>query len=126
MIVFINPASTLIHLHFLCVLSTICDFWLLNKYKFHFNCNLFQNLLPFCPYHFVRTILSILLSPCHFVRYHFVRSPTHIMSFTTSSFLLTRSPHITLQSRSRYPIYATQSSYLFKRSSTSRILYDFA
>src|SRR6218665_1262638 len=29
---FINPASTLIPLHFLCVLITICDFWLLNKY----------------------------------------------------------------------------------------------
>src|SRR6218665_923875 len=29
---FINPASALIPLHFLCVLSTICDFWLLDKY----------------------------------------------------------------------------------------------
>src|SRR6218665_4119767 len=59
MIFFITPASTWILLHFLCVLNTICDFWLLNRYQFHFHCNLFQNVLPFCPYHFARTILSI-------------------------------------------------------------------
>src|SRR6218665_480929 len=33
-------------------------------------------IVPFCPYHFVRTILSnTILSVYHFVRYHFVRSP---------------------------------------------------
>ena len=50
-------------------------------------------MLPFCPYHFVRTIcpyhfvqwhfcpytsLSIPFCPYHFVRYHFVRSPINV------------------------------------------------
>jgi len=45
------------------------------------NYNLFQKLLPFCPYHFVHTILShTILSIYHFVRYHFVRSPSEALS----------------------------------------------
>src|SRR6218665_2946939 len=84
MIVFINPAPTLIPLHFLCLLSTICDFWLLNKYKFHFNCNLFQNLLPFRPYHFVRTILSIGLPLCPMTFY-----PCTILGFCSYHFVHT-------------------------------------
>src|SRR6218665_6349 len=63
-------------------LSFICDFWLLYIYiEFNFiKIYTKYKIVPFCPYHFVRTILSnIILSapfcPYHFVRYHFVRSP---------------------------------------------------
>src|SRR6218665_3711040 len=75
MIFFINPASTEIHLG----LSLICDLWLLNKNSIQLNWNL-KKLLPFCPCHFVRTILSVpfcpipfcpvTLWPCHFVQYN--------------------------------------------------------
>src|SRR6218665_2665914 len=34
--------------------------------------------MPFCPY----TILSIPFCPYHFVRYHFVRSPLHVLMFS--------------------------------------------
>jgi len=35
--------------------------------------------IPFCPYHFVRAILSnTILSVYHFVRYHFVLEPLHV------------------------------------------------
>src|SRR6218665_3311036 len=69
---FINPASTLIPLHFLCVLSTICDFWLLNKlinftliviYSktcYHFvHTTLFKDILSVYMYHIFHTILSV-------------------------------------------------------------------
>jgi len=40
------------------------------------NYNLFQKLLPFCPYHFVLTILSsAILSEYHFVRIPFCPLP---------------------------------------------------
>ena len=53
MIFFINPASNQTHL----CLAVICDLWLLNKNSIQLNWNLY-NLIPFCPRHFVRTILS--------------------------------------------------------------------
>src|SRR6218665_496732 len=53
MIFFIYLASTETHLG----LSLICDLWLLNKNSIQLNWNLLK-MLPFCPYHFVRTILS--------------------------------------------------------------------
>src|SRR6218665_1131682 len=56
MIFFINPPSTYTHLG----LKLICDVWLLNKNSIKLNWNLYK-LLPFCP--------------CHFVPYHFFRSP---------------------------------------------------
>src|SRR6218665_3801620 len=60
---FINPASTWIPLHFLRVLSTICDFWLLISINF----TLIVIYSKTC-YHFVRTILSNdILSVYHFV-----------------------------------------------------------
>src|SRR6218665_3909433 len=61
MIFFINPASTEIHLG----LSLICDLWLLNKNSIQLNWNL-KKLLPFCPCHFVRTILSVPFCPIPF------------------------------------------------------------
>src|SRR6218665_1454123 len=67
---FINPASTWIPLHFLRVLSTICDFWLLISINF----TLIVIYSKTC-YHFVRTILSVPFCPYHFVQWHFVRIP---------------------------------------------------
>ena len=76
---FINPASTLTSLGFLCVFITFCDFCLLIKNWIHLNYNLFRKFaticsVPFCPYHSGRTILFIRFCSYHFIRYHFVRS----------------------------------------------------
>src|SRR6218665_937172 len=60
---FINPASTWIPLHFLRVLSTICDFWLLISINF----TLIVIYSKTC-YHFVRTILSVPFCPYYFLR----------------------------------------------------------
>src|SRR6218665_3621081 len=91
MMFFINAASTLIPLHFLFVLSTICDFWLL-KLSINFTLIVIYSKtahrfvrtilsIPFCPMTFCPmtfcpyTILSIPFCPYRFVHYHFVRSP---------------------------------------------------
>src|SRR6218665_4207260 len=61
MIFFIYLASTETHLG----LSLICDLWLQNKNSIQLNWNLLK-LLPFCPYHFVSTILSVPFCPIPF------------------------------------------------------------
>ena len=65
---FINAASTLIPLHFLFVLSTICDFWLL-KLSINFTLIVIYSKTA---HHFVHTILSNdILSVYHSVRIPF-------------------------------------------------------